>query len=305
MNVTRMASRTDHGLRTMDGGIPNRMGVRLLRAITRPPFDDELGRKGMFERLSRAQPHVVRRLQLTVSAWPRWSRPMRIAFLSDFHAGSHAGDGARLAAIIAEAASFRPDLALFGGDYVNMQPFGGGRLPPRLIAAMLARLPAPCGRFAVLGNHDFYYDPREIAAALRHHGISVLDDAHGSFAYEQSAVHIAGIPDARVTRGTARALLAGLPEQPTLVLVHDPVWFAHLPAGPYLMLAGHTHGGQIRLPGIGIIINASRAPRRWSHGLVVEGGRQLYVTAGLGTSGLPLRIGVPPEYAVIDVVGTA
>jgi len=59
--------------------------------------------------------------------------------------------------IVAEAASFGPDLTLFGGDYMNMQPFGGGRVPPRPIVEILARLAAPCGRFAVLGNHDFTY----------------------------------------------------------------------------------------------------------------------------------------------------
>jgi uncharacterized protein len=69
------------------------------------------------------------------------------------------------------------------------------------------------------------------------------------------------------------------------------------------MLAGHTHGGQVRLPGVGIVFNASKAPLRWSHGLVNEDGRQLYVTAGLGTSGVPLRVGVPPEYAVLDING--
>jgi uncharacterized protein len=282
-------------------GVPRRPSVRLLRAFSRPPFHDEAGRKGAFERLSTAQPHAVRRLNFTIPGWPR--RPLRIAFLSDFHTGSHAGDVARLEAIIAEAATFAPDVALFGGDYVNMQPLGGGRVPPRVIAAALARLPAPCGRFAVLGNHDFYYDPRAVADALRDHGITVLADERCSFAFGDSTVHLAGIPDAHVTRAAPRALLAALPDEPTLVLAHDPVWFAHMPAGPHLMLAGHTHGGQIRLPGIGAIKNASKAPLRWSLGVVVEDGRRLYVTGGLGTSTLPLRIGVPPEYAVIDIAG--
>jgi uncharacterized protein len=280
-----------------------RLWVGLLRALARPPFQDELGRKGLFEHVSRAQPHKVHRLQLTLPGWPRWRRPLRIAFLSDFHTGSHAGDVARLAAIVEEAAGLTPDLALFGGDYVNLQPFGGGRVPPRVIAEILARLTAPCGRFAVLGNHDVYYRAQEVADALRHHGIAVLDDERRTFAYEDRTVHIVGIPDAHMTRDTPRALLASLPHEPALVLAHDPVWFAHMPQAPHLMLAGHTHGGQIVLPGIGIVTNASEAPLRWSHGLVVEEGRHLYVTSGLGTSGVPLRIGVPPEYAVIEVAG--
>ena len=90
-----------------------------------------------------------------------------------------------------------------------------------------------------------------------------------------------GLPDAHVVRPQVQALLASLaPDRPTIVLAHDPVWFKDVPPGPYLTLAGHTHGGQIKLPGLGIVTNASRAPLRWSHGLVVEGGRHLIVTAG-------------------------
>ena len=91
--------------------------------------------------------------------------------------------------------------------------------------------------------------------------------------------------------------------RPSIVLAHDPHWFAHVPAGPHLTLAGHTHAGQLRVPFIGALRNASRAPLRWSYGHIVEDGRHLYVTAGLGTSPLPLRIGAPPEYALIDVGG--
>jgi predicted MPP superfamily phosphohydrolase len=122
--------------------------------------------------------------------------------------------------------------------------------------------------------------------------------------FQNHSVDIVGIPDAHIARTESYASLAEiLPDRPTIVLAHDPVWFAHVPPGPHLTLAGHTHGGQIRFPGIGIIRNASKAPLRWSHGLIRERGRYLYVTSGLGTSGVPLRWGVPPEFAVLDVTG--
>src|SRR5438552_3620543 len=104
-------------------------GKPLLRALVRPPYTDSEGRKGWLARFAHAQPHVVRRLDLAIAGWPKTVRPLRIAFLSDFHAGSHTGDAARIAAIVDEAAALRPDLALFGGDFVNMQMLGGGRLP--------------------------------------------------------------------------------------------------------------------------------------------------------------------------------
>jgi len=85
--------------------------------------------------------------------------------MSDLHAGSHADDVARLTAIVKEAAAFKPDLVLHGGDFVNMQLFGGGRLSPYAIARILAPLDAPLGRFAVLGNHDYNYGAEEITAA--------------------------------------------------------------------------------------------------------------------------------------------
>jgi predicted MPP superfamily phosphohydrolase len=278
---------------------------RLTRAVTRPPFHDEFGHKGWLTKFSRAQRHIVSRLHLEIAGWPRWSRPLRIAFLSDFHAGSHSDDVTRLNLIIDEAANVMPDLALFGGDYVNMQLFGGGRVPPRTIAAILARLEAPLGRFAVLGNHDYVYGQSDVAGALQDHGIIVLDHERQSVHFQNKSMQIIGIPDAHVTRAEAYSLLATLsPDEPAIVLAHDPVWFAHLPAGPHLMLAGHTHGGQIRIPGVGIVRNATKAPLRWSHGLIEERKQYLFVTSGLGTSGVPFRWGVPPEFAVLDLIGT-
>jgi predicted MPP superfamily phosphohydrolase len=197
-----------------------------------------------------------------------------------------------------------PDLALFGGDYVNMQLFGGGRVPPRVVARSLARIKAPLGRFAILGNHDYVYGEHAVAAALIDHDITVLDHDRQTIAVGNHAIDLIGLPDAHVVRPQLRPLLKTLsPERPAIVLTHDPVWFKEVPAGPFLTLAGHTHGGQIRLPRIGVIKNASHAPRRWTHGLIVEDGRYLYVNAGLGTSGIPLRVGVPPEYAVLDLNG--
>ena len=247
---------------------------RLTRFLTRPPFRDALGDKGWFSRLSRAMPHVVHHLSLKIAGWPRWSQPMRIAFISDFHTGSHSADVARLDAIIAEASSFQPDLALFGGDYVNMQLFGGGRVPPSTIAAALARLHAPLGRFAVLGNHDYEYGARDVASALKRQKINVLSDSRATVRFGNNFIDIVGVPNARTTSLESRTVLAGIePITPTIVLAHDPAWFAHVPPGPHLTLAGHTHGGQIRIPGIGVITNASKAPLRWSNGLISERGK--------------------------------
>jgi hypothetical protein len=278
---------------------------RLTRGLVRRPYTDAQGRKSWWLRpFARAPGHVVRHYALTLPGWPRFERPLRIAFLADFHVGSHSDDVARITAIAKEVATFLPDLVLLGGDYVNMQLFGRGRVPPRVIARMLARMMGRHGRFAILGNHDYVYGEQEVAAALRGHGIAVLDHERGSFNVGRHSIDVIGLPDAHRMRPQGHALLASLaPDRPAIVLAHDPAWYRDVPGGPYLTLAGHTHGGQIKLPGLGILRNASRAPLRWSHGLVVEGGRHMIVTAGLGSSGIPLRVGVPPEYVIIEVGG--
>jgi predicted MPP superfamily phosphohydrolase len=277
---------------------------RVIGAIIRKPYDDESGHKGPLGRFAHAQPHVVRRYELTLPGWPRFARPLRIAFLSDFHVGSHTGDLARLAAIAKEAEAYSPDLVLYGGDYMNMHLFGRGRVPPRSIATVLSRLTGRCGRFAVLGNHDYIYGRLEVDRALRAAGIVVIEHGQQAFTYEQHRIDVVGVPDAHVQWQAAKGFLAELPrDKPAIILTHDPARFAEVPDGPFLTLAGHTHGGQIKFPVLGVLMNASRAPLRWSHGHVAEGGRHLIVTAGLGTSTVPLRIGVPPEYAIIDVTG--
>ena len=277
---------------------------RLTARLVRRPFTDANGHKGLFQPFARAQAHVVRHYSLTLPGWPRFERPLRIAFLSDFHVGSHTDDVTRYGSIVREVAAFLPDLVLLGGDYVNMQVLGGGRVPPRVIARMLARIMGRHGRFAILGNHDYIYGEHDVAAALHGHGIAVLDHKLDTFSFGRHVIDVVGIPDAHMVRPQARALLGSLAsDRPAIVLAHDPVWFKDVTTGPFLTLSGHTHGGQVKLPGLGILTNASRAPLRWSHGLVVEDGRHLIVTAGLGSSGIPLRIGVPPEYVVIEVTG--
>jgi predicted MPP superfamily phosphohydrolase len=268
----------------------------------RKPYTDEIGLKGWAERISRAQPHSVRHLDVVIPGWPSSRRPLRIAFLSDLHAGSQSGDVARLTAIVHEAASYQPDLVLHGGDFMNMAPIGGGRLSPTAIARVMGRLHAPLGRFAVLGNHDYSYDAAAVEAALAAEGIEVLSDARRTVIFDGHEIDIVGLPDARRLRPAGLQLLESLsPARPTIVLAHDPYWFAHVRHALHFTFAGHTHAGQVRLPGVGALLNRSRAPLRWSYGHIVEDGRQMYVTSGLGSSGLPIRVGAPPEFVICNV----
>jgi Calcineurin-like phosphoesterase len=144
---------------------------------------------------SAAPRHAVRHLQLEVAGWPQCARPLRIVFFADLHTGSHSNDVKRLSLLIDEAASLTPDLALFGGDYVNMQLIGGGRVPPHTIAAVLSRLEASLGRFAVLGNHDYVYGERAVSDALRDRKITVLDRDRSTVQFHNYSIQIVGVPD--------------------------------------------------------------------------------------------------------------
>jgi len=283
-------------------GLRRRLGAvadALEHRVVARPFRDEAGEKGLWAWLSHSPPLRVAHCGMTIEGWPRTGRPLRIAFLSDLHTGSHPDDVTRLATILDEAARHAPDLACLGGDYVNGMLFGRGRVPPRIIASVLARMRPPLGTFAILGDHDERYGPDRVAGPLREAGLTVLVNETAAIRFEDVAIQIVGVlPDGEALP----ALVSTLPRgAPAIVLAHDPAAFAQLPRGPYPMLCGHTHGGQIQLPWVGPLVNMSDAPLRWTYGHVVEGGRQLYVTSGLGMSGLPLRLGIPPEIAIVEV----
>src|SRR5262245_23763504 len=101
-----------------------------------------------------------------------------------------------------------------------MQLFGAGRVPPQVIAAILAQLDARNGQFAVLGNHDYLYGAQEVADALRAHAITVLDDESWSVKVKNHSIDLVGIPNARVESARSKRLLAGLvPERPSIVQI--------------------------------------------------------------------------------------
>lgn len=256
------------------------------------PFAENAHHKGLLESVTRAPPHVWRRYRLSGGI----DAPLTCVVLTDLHVGSHAGDLDRIASIVAEVRARRPGLLLLGGDYVNMQIFGGGRVRPEEVAEVLAPLAGAAPVAAVLGNHDAEYGAAHVARTLEARGIPVLFNEVRRLETHAGDIDVAGLEDHGTGRRDVAGLLAGL-QRPsrTLVLAHDPASFEDVPAGVIATVSGHTHGGQIRLPLVGALVNASTAPLRWSHGHVVEEDRHLVVSAGLGTSGLPLRFNCPPE----------
>jgi predicted MPP superfamily phosphohydrolase len=221
--------------------------------------------------------------------------------LSDLHVGSHACDLERFQSIVRELNVYTFDLLLFPGDFVNMQPFGGGRIPPQMIAEILEPLAHKVPAVAVLGNHDAEYGNEHVATALATSGIAVLSNQSVIVETNAGIVQVAGIEDHSTGASDVNKALAGISyEVPVIVLAHDPASFAEVPLGPLVTICGHTHGGQVHLPMFGALVNASVAPMAWTHGHIRDSGRHLIVSAGLGTSVLPFRLGCPPE--IVEIV---
>ncbi|MGF7148666.1 hypothetical protein FHS96_002294 [Sphingomonas zeicaulis] len=243
---------------------------------------------------------VVRRGAIALAGWPGGAPPLKIALLSDIHVAGPDMPPERLARIVTQVNGERPDLVLIAGDLVSDKRGATRLYTPAEAVAPLAGLSAPLGVLAVLGNHDHWRDADAFRSALSRAGIPVL----ANDALRRGPVTIAGIDDdyshhADVA-GTMRSALAL--GGPVIALSHSPDVAPAVPA-PVPLFAGHTHCGQVRLPLIGRPATMSRYGDRFACGLIRERERTVLVGAGLGTSLLPIRIGVPPEFWVVTVGG--
>jgi len=235
---------------------------------------------------------VVRDVELALPHWPAALDGLRAGVMSDLHAGvPHAGLG-KIARAVDAMNALEPDVHLLLGDYLDSSQKWRRDLAPEAIAAELGRLRAPLGTFAVIGNHDWRNSGDRMWRALDAQGITVLEDR----AVKVGAFWIAGLGDMRHRMPNVVHALRPVPEgQPVIVLSHDPDLFPRIPERVSLTLAGHTHGGQVAIPVIRRPLMPSHYGERYARGHIVEEGRNLLVTSGVGTSGLPIRFLAPPE----------
>jgi uncharacterized protein len=229
---------------------------------------------------------------------PDWDGT-RILFLSDLHVGPFL-DAEALQRCLARLVGLRPDLILLGGDLATARL---AELPPSLPA--LGTLEAPLGVFSVLGNHDHYTeDASGVVAALERSGIRVLLNRSVVLSRGEGRLVLAGIDDLHVGRPDLDGALAGAAGvaagTPVVLLSHNPDAFFHAARrGVSLMLSGHTHGGQVRLPGLPVLVRMSRY--RLDEGRYTWKGAELLVSRGLGVTGLPLRFGCSPEAVLLTL----
>ncbi|MBI3516177.1 MAG: metallophosphoesterase [Proteobacteria bacterium] len=244
---------------------------------------------------------TVDRHALALSRWPADYPALRVALIGDLHAGAPFISLDRVSEIVARTNAAHPDLIVLLGDYVIQNVPGGHRIPIEPIAEHLRALSAPLGTIAVLGNHDWWENGPRIRRAFEAVGITVLDNQAVRRALDGRPLWIAGLADAITRRPSYAQALTAVDDGPVIVLSHSPEPFATLPPEPVIMLAAHTHGGQVRLPLIGSLVTARRVPHRWMFGHVVEDGRDLFVTTGIGTSIMPVRFLTPPVIDVLEI----
>jgi hypothetical protein len=253
---------------------------------------------------ARADPDIVRQ-ELHFPDLPGALDGLRIVQVSDLHAGPLvAPELVQRWRRMAEAE--RPELLLVTGDMVDSLPEEAG-----VVAEAFKDFRAPLGRYAILGNHDYFTDPRPIWRILEGIGFQFLENSSALVPRKGGALALVGLQDPMARHGRFRDVVFGPGPQPDqavrglpegswrLCLSHRPSdWRLARRTGAALTLSGHTHGGQVNLiPGVSSAILLGE----YTMGLYRKDGQQLYVNRGLGVVGLPLRIGAPPEITVITL----
>lgn len=242
---------------------------------------------------------VVRTASVAVKDWPEGQGPLRLVLISDIHIAGPDMSPERLRHIVDLVNAERPDIVLIAGDMVSDKTLSSQHYPSDSGLAPLAGLKPRLGTVAVLGNHDHWRDPDVIRATLERDGITVLFND----ATKIGPLVIGGADDDFTHRADPAKVEAAMDRYagPRIILSHSPDIVPNLPAPVALVAAGHTHCGQANLPLIGIPLNVSRYGLRYQCGLIDDNGQKLVVTAGLGTSGVPMRLGVPPDLWVLTL----
>ena len=240
---------------------------------------------------------VVRTTSLAMPEWPAGAPAVRVALLSDIHVAGPDMPPGRLARVVRQVNALRPDIVLFAGDFVSDKRPATRHFGAAEAIAPLSRLKPRLGAFAVLGNHDHWRNRVEIAGALQEARVKLLDND----AVSVGPLRLGGVDDAFTGRADVAATVARMRSGAgaRLMLSHSPDVAPRLPADITLLLAGHTHCGQIRLPVIGAFAYMSDYGDRYACGLVREGPRRAIVSAGIGTSVIPLRLGAVPDLWLI------
>ncbi len=240
--------------------------------------------------------------KVVLERWPKACAGLRIAVLADLHVGSPHNGIDNLQKIVDSTNRSNPDIVLLAGDFVIQGVVGGRFVSPAAAAIVLGKLNPKYGVFAVLGNHDWWLDPVQVESALSSNRITVLEDKSQQISIEDCEFYLVGISDyLEGAHNVARAFSQVPADASAIAFTHNPDLFPKLSPKFALLIAGHTHGGQVYIPGIGRPVVPSAYGSRYAEGHIEEDGKQMYVSTGIGTSILPVRFLVPPEITILNL----
>ena len=271
----------------------------------------------------------VQSYDLSPPSWPTGLK-LKVAALADIHACQPWMSPSRIRYLVEQTNALEPDLVVLLGDYSTSHPFQTGQVHSKDWSSALSGLAAPLGVHAILGNHDWWADriaqkrgagPVFGRIALENVGIPVYENKAVRLAKDGKPFWLAGLGDQLALlpyrrygrsrwQGTDDVIgtLARITDDaPVILMAHEPDIFHSIPDRVSLTLAGHTHGGQVRLLGYSPVV-PSRFRNRYVYGHIVERDRDMgplprhmIVSGGLGNSIMPVRLGVPPEIVVVNL----
>ena len=247
---------------------------------------------------------VERDYTLPLSNWPLACDGLRVDAITDTHTGSPRNGLDKLDRIVAKLVASDADIVVMTGDYVILSVLAGTYIPAATIAEHLKPLIARKPVYAVLGNHDWWKDGPSVSRAFASAGVRMIDNMALPIEADGCSFWLAGLGDLLEGRPNVRATFAMIPaDAPVIAITHEPALWPRIPAQATLTIAGHTHGGQINPFGL-------LTPTRFKpHSYQLKGsysidGRSLFVSPGIGTSILPMRLGVPPEISRLTLRST-
>lgn len=271
------------------------------RVLVRPVLKLGLQLAGLYSRgLRNAVSPVVRSLTFCFPDLPPVFEGFQILQLADLHIDRVDG---LTEALVPVLKGLQPDLCVMTGDY-RFEDEGPSDEVCRRMQSIVSSISAKQGVFGILGNHDV----SGIAFALEEMGVRMLVNEAVEIDRGRASVWLAGIDDPFAYQcDDLPAALSSIPSGAfKILLAHTPELYADASAGGVqLYLSGHTHGGQIRFPGIGSIRNNADCPRAYTHGRWTHRGMQGYTSAGVGCSTLPIRFNCPPEVVMIELRRTS
>jgi uncharacterized protein len=253
---------------------------------------------------------IVTRYAFTPPRWPV-GRKLSITVIADLHAGEPDMPLPHIRRVVETANTLNSDLIVLLGDFTAWYKYKFAPVPDAEWSAELARLAAPFGTWAILGNHDWWHHLAGARQGLAAARIPLLENDAVLLGPPGQQFWLAGIGDQiayRLGGGRFRGVddLPGTlakvrTDDPVLLMAHEPDIFPRVPARVALTMAGHTHGGQIRVPFIWPAFVPSQFGARFAYGHIIENDRHMIVSGGLGTSYVPARFGVPPEIVHITL----